>query len=34
VPENVEAACRLGIRGILHRNTTESIAAIDALLAG
>jgi epoxide hydrolase-like predicted phosphatase len=34
MPENVEAACRFGIRGILHRNTAESIAAIDALLAG
>lgn len=34
VPENVEAACRFGIRGILHRNTAESIASIDALLAG
>ena len=34
VPENVEAACRIGIHGVLHRGTAESIAAIDALLAG
>ncbi len=33
VPENVEAACQLGIRGILHRDTAESIAAISGYLA-
>jgi epoxide hydrolase-like predicted phosphatase len=33
VPENVEAACQLGIRGILHRDTAESIAAISGFLA-
>jgi epoxide hydrolase-like predicted phosphatase len=32
VPENVDAACRLGIKGVLHRSTGESIAAIDALI--
>jgi len=32
VPENVDAACRFGIRGLLHRSTPESIAAIDALI--
>ena len=32
VPENVDAACRFGIRGLLHRSTPESIAAIEALI--
>jgi epoxide hydrolase-like predicted phosphatase len=31
-PLNVDAACQLGIHGVLHRNTTESIEAISALL--
>ncbi|MGH3276507.1 MAG: HAD-IA family hydrolase [Streptosporangiaceae bacterium] len=31
-PRNVEAACQLGIHGILHRNTFESIKAISVLL--
>ncbi len=33
VPANVEAARRLGIHGVLHRSTAESIAAISSLLA-
>ncbi len=32
VPENVDAAWRFGIRGLLHRSTPESIAAIEALI--
>ncbi|HUZ35515.1 MAG TPA: HAD family phosphatase [Streptosporangiaceae bacterium] len=32
VPENVEAALDLGIRGILHHSTPESISAIGSLL--
>jgi putative hydrolase of the HAD superfamily len=32
-PANVEAACQLGIHGVLHRNTPESIEAISALTA-
>jgi methionine salvage enolase-phosphatase E1 len=32
VPANIEAACELGIRGVLHRGTPESIAAISSLL--
>jgi epoxide hydrolase-like predicted phosphatase len=31
-PLNVDAACQLGIHGVLHRNTFESITAISALL--
>jgi epoxide hydrolase-like predicted phosphatase len=30
---NVDAACRLGIHGLLHTDTTQTIAAIEALLA-
>lgn len=33
VPQNVEAARRLGIHGLLHQSTPESIAAISSLLA-
>lgn len=32
VPENVDAACQLGIHAVLHRSTRESIAAISAIL--
>ena len=32
-PPNVEAACQLGIHGLLHLSTPESIAAVDALLS-
>jgi hypothetical protein len=30
--ENVDAACRFGIHGVLHRSTPESIAEISLLL--
>ena len=30
---NVEAACQLGIHGLLHASTEESIAAVEALLS-
>jgi epoxide hydrolase-like predicted phosphatase len=33
VQENVDAAAELGIHGILHRSTPESISAISALIA-
>lgn len=33
VPQNAEAACQFGIRGLLHRSTPESIAAINSLIA-
>lgn len=33
VPENVSAACDLGIHGLLHENTAGSIKAITSLLA-
>ena len=33
VPGNVDAACQLGIHGVLHRSTSESIEAISAFLA-
>jgi epoxide hydrolase-like predicted phosphatase len=32
-PGNVDAACQLGIHGVLHRSTSESIEAISAFLA-
>jgi putative hydrolase of the HAD superfamily len=32
VPANIEAACELGIHGVLHRGTPESVAALSALL--
>jgi HAD superfamily hydrolase (TIGR01509 family) len=32
MPENVAAARRLGIHGVLHQSTPESIAAISSLL--
>jgi putative hydrolase of the HAD superfamily len=31
-PPNVEAACELGIHGVLHERTATSIAAVNALL--
>ena len=31
-PLNVDAACQFGIHGVLHRDTVESITAINALL--
>ncbi len=34
VPENVEAARRLGIHGLLHRSSAQSIDAISSLLPG
>jgi putative hydrolase of the HAD superfamily len=34
VPGNVDAACELGIHGVLHRSTSESIEAISGFLAG
>jgi HAD superfamily hydrolase (TIGR01509 family) len=34
LPANVAAACQLGISGVLHRSTPETIAAIGALTAG
>ena len=33
VPGNVDASCQLGIHGVLHRSTSESIEAISAFLA-
>jgi epoxide hydrolase-like predicted phosphatase len=32
VPANIEAACELGIHGVLHRSAAESIAALSSLL--
>jgi epoxide hydrolase-like predicted phosphatase len=32
-PENVKGACELGIHGLLHESTAQSIKAVDALLA-
>lgn len=32
-PENVQGACELGIRALLHQSTPQSIKAVDALLA-
>jgi putative hydrolase of the HAD superfamily len=32
VPANVEAACELGIHGVLHRSTAESVAELSSLL--
>lgn len=32
VPQNVEAACQFGIRGLLHQSTPDSIAAINSLI--
>jgi FMN phosphatase YigB (HAD superfamily) len=34
LPENVDAAVELGIRGVLHRSTPESISVIRSLIAG
>lgn len=34
VPDNVDAAKRLGIHGILYRSVEETTAALDTLLAG
>jgi FMN phosphatase YigB (HAD superfamily) len=34
VPANVDRAHRLGIHGVLHRDTAATIAAVNALLAG
>jgi epoxide hydrolase-like predicted phosphatase len=34
VPANVDSAHRLGIHGVLHRDTAATIAAVNALLAG
>jgi HAD superfamily hydrolase (TIGR01509 family) len=33
-PPNVEAACQLGIHGLLHVSTPASIAAMESLLSG
>jgi epoxide hydrolase-like predicted phosphatase len=34
MPENVEAARALGIHGVLHNNTVESVRAVSSLLSG
>jgi epoxide hydrolase-like predicted phosphatase len=34
VPENVDAACDLGIQALLHEDTAETIKAVSALLGG
>jgi HAD superfamily hydrolase (TIGR01509 family) len=33
LPGNVDAACQLGIHGVLHRSTSESIEVISGFLA-
>jgi putative hydrolase of the HAD superfamily len=32
-PPNVEAACQLGIHGLLHVSTPASVAAVESLLS-